>query len=43
LDQDGNVLGCLEPTGIVPAFHKTLASKGINIPIEVFRNLDGAF
>jgi pilus assembly protein CpaF len=43
LDEDGNVLGTLEPTGIVPAFQKTLASKGINIPVEVFRNLNGAF
>jgi pilus assembly protein CpaF len=43
LDEEGNVLGSLEPTGIVPAFHKTLASKGINVPIEVFRNLNGAF
>jgi pilus assembly protein CpaF len=43
LDEDGNVRGALEPTGIVPAFHKTLASKGIEIPIEVFRSLNGGF
>ena len=27
LDEEGNVLGSLKPTGIVPAFRKTLASK----------------
>jgi pilus assembly protein CpaF len=37
-DADGNVLGSLKPTGIVPAFHKTLASKGISVPIESFQN-----
>ena len=37
-DEDGNVLGSLKPTGIVPSFHKTLSSKGINIPIESFQN-----
>jgi pilus assembly protein CpaF len=43
LDGDGNVLGRLQPTGIVPSFHKTLASKGINIPIESFQDGTGAF
>jgi pilus assembly protein CpaF len=43
LDDDRNVLGSLKPTGIVPAFHKKLASKGINIPIESFRDGTGAF
>jgi pilus assembly protein CpaF len=38
LDDQGNVLGKLQPTGIVPAFHKTLASKGIKIPIESFQH-----
>ena len=42
LDEDGNVLGSLKATGIVPAFHKTLASKGIKIPIESFQNDMGA-
>ena len=36
LDEDNNVLGELRPTGIVPAFYKSLRSKGIDIPIEVF-------
>ncbi|MEJ2087071.1 MAG: CpaF family protein [Gammaproteobacteria bacterium] len=43
LDKDGNVLGSLKPTGIVPSFHKKLASKGINIPIESFQDGTGAF
>jgi pilus assembly protein CpaF len=36
LDEDGNVLGELRSTGIVPGFHKTLTSKGIELPIDVF-------
>jgi len=43
LDEHGNVLGQLEPTGIVPGFHKALASKGIRIPVEVFRSANGVF
>jgi pilus assembly protein CpaF len=38
LDESGNVRGSLTATGIVPSFHKTLASKGIEIPIDVFRS-----
>jgi pilus assembly protein CpaF len=36
IDEDNKVLGELRPTGIVPAFYKSLRSKGIDIPIEVF-------
>jgi len=36
LDEDGNVLGTLQATGIIPAFHKGLAQRGIDLPIEVF-------
>ena len=36
IDENNNVLGELRPTGIVPAFYKSLRSKGIDIPIEVF-------
>jgi pilus assembly protein CpaF len=36
LDEDKNVLGKLQATGIVPAFHRELASRGIDLPIEVF-------
>ena len=43
LDEDGAVLGTFSPTGIVPAFRKKLALKGIDIPIEVFQNPDGGF
>jgi pilus assembly protein CpaF len=30
------VLGELAPTGIIPAFHKDLARKGIDLPVSVF-------
>lgn len=36
IDENNKVLGELRPTGIVPAFYKSLRSKGIDIPIEVF-------
>ena len=36
VDEDGNVQGSLKPTGIVPGFHKTMAARGIDVPIEVF-------
>ncbi len=36
LDADGNVLGELKATGIVPAFHKTLQAKAIDLPIKLF-------
>jgi pilus assembly protein CpaF len=36
LDKEGNVLGRLEPTGVVPGFYKRLAHRGIDLPIEVF-------
>ena len=36
--EDGSVLGELRSTGIVPAFHKVLTAKGIELPIELFGN-----
>lgn len=36
LDEEGNVLGELKPTGIIPAFQKELKRKGIDIPVELF-------
>ncbi len=36
MDDDNNVIGKLQATGIVPAFHRDLASRGIDLPIEVF-------
>ena len=36
LDEHNNVLGELRPTGIVPAFHNELRSKGIELPVELF-------
>ena len=36
IDEEGNVLGELRSTGIVPAFQKPLKRRGIDLPIEVF-------
>ena len=36
LSSDGIVLGELKATGIVPAFHKTLQAKAIDLPIKLF-------
>ena len=36
MDEENNVIGKLVTTGIVPAFHKNLAHRGIDLPIEVF-------
>jgi len=36
MDEDGKVIGKLKATGIIPAFHKNLSSRGIELPIEVF-------
>ncbi len=37
MDDEGNVVGELRPTGVVPKFHRTLATKGIDLPVEVFQ------
>jgi pilus assembly protein CpaF len=36
--EDGSVIGSLKSTGVVPKFHKTLASKGIDLPVTVFQH-----
>jgi pilus assembly protein CpaF len=36
IDDEGNVMGKLRATGIIPAFHKNLSHRGIDLPIEVF-------
>jgi pilus assembly protein CpaF len=36
--EDGSVIGELKSTGVVPKFHKTLAAKGIDLPISVFQH-----
>jgi pilus assembly protein CpaF len=36
MDDDGKVIGKLKATGIIPAFHKNLSHRGIDLPIEVF-------
>lgn len=37
IGEDGRVLGSLEPTGIIPAFHKGLEHRGIDLPVTVFQ------
>ena len=36
MDEDSNVIGKLQATGIIPAFHKGLAHRGIDLPVEAF-------
>jgi pilus assembly protein CpaF len=36
VDAQGNVLGRLEATGVVPAFHRRAAVRGIDLPVSVF-------
>jgi len=36
MDDNGKVMGTLKATGIIPAFHKNLSHRGIDLPIEVF-------
>lgn len=43
VDAKGNVLGELKPTGIVPAFLRDVHARGIDLPVELFRDdLTGA-
>jgi pilus assembly protein CpaF len=41
VDKEGNVLGKLRATGVVPAFHRRLARRGIELPIELFSTPPG--
>jgi pilus assembly protein CpaF len=36
VDQEGNVLGELKPTGVVPAFQKRLSGRGLDLPVSLF-------
>jgi pilus assembly protein CpaF len=36
IDEDGNVMGDLRATGIIPAFHQPLKHRGIDLPVELF-------
>jgi pilus assembly protein CpaF len=36
MDENGKVLGRLKATGVVPAFYKSLAPRGLVLPIETF-------
>jgi len=42
IDKEGNVLGELKPTGVVPGFQRRLARRGINLPIELFSGNPGS-
>jgi len=37
LDDEGNVIGELKPTGIIPGFLKRLRERGIELPVALFR------
>jgi pilus assembly protein CpaF len=37
IDEQGQVLGSLVPTGVVPGFHKRLSVRGFNLPTTIFR------
>ena len=37
LDDNGAIVGALVPTGVVPAFHKRLSVRGINLPHSLYR------
>jgi len=36
IDEDGNVMGDMRATGIIPAFHQPLKARGIDLPVELF-------
>ena len=36
LGEDGEVLGECKATGVIPGFHRPLAARGIDLPIELF-------
>jgi pilus assembly protein CpaF len=36
VDKEGNVLGQLKATGVVPGFQRRLARRGIDLPVELF-------
>ena len=36
IDEQGNILGELQATGVVPAFHPVLKAKGIDLPLSLF-------
>ncbi len=37
VDEKGNVMGALAPTGVVPGFHRRLALRGIDLQTSVYR------
>jgi pilus assembly protein CpaF len=41
VDADGNVLGELKPTGVMPSFQRRLARRGIDLPASLFAGPSG--
>jgi pilus assembly protein CpaF len=41
VDKEGNVLGNLKPTGVVPGFQRRLARRGIDLPVALFSTDSG--
>jgi pilus assembly protein CpaF len=41
VDKQGNVLGELKPTGVVPGFQRRLARRGIDLPVALFSTESG--
>lgn len=41
VDEKGNVLGHYTATGVVPDCHSSLIKRGIDLPFELFNELDG--
>jgi pilus assembly protein CpaF len=41
VDKEGNVLGNLRPTGVVPGFQRRLARRGIDLPVALFSTDSG--
>jgi len=41
VDEQGRVIGEIEPTGLIPKFHHRFATAGINLPANIFRHTGG--
>ena len=40
LDEEGNVRGQYEPTGVVPKFQERMKQRGIDLPLSTYQNAD---
>ena len=41
VDKEGNVIGRLRPTGVVPGFQRRLARRGIDLPVDTVLDRGG--